>query len=165
MGVNSVIDAFVIPINMTAESLDRLSRGDIPDMSVEEYRGDFNRINRNLNMLIDATAAVTKIAENVAQGESVKDLGERSPIDKMMKALRSMTNELNGVLAETRRILHAVEQGDLNVRGNPAVFKGGWRDLVVGINDLVDALNKLFAEQAQTEQALKRPMTSSRQKS
>ncbi|MBW2096073.1 MAG: hypothetical protein JRI80_14410, partial [Deltaproteobacteria bacterium] len=53
-GVNDLIDAFVGPINVTAEYVDRISKGDIPEKITDEYKGDFNEIKNNLNMLIDA---------------------------------------------------------------------------------------------------------------
>ena len=53
IGVNAVLDAFVEPINTTAQYIDRISRGDIPGNITTEYRGDFNLIKNNLNLLID----------------------------------------------------------------------------------------------------------------
>ncbi|MCD4715562.1 MAG: PAS domain-containing protein, partial [Desulfobacterales bacterium] len=48
-GVNDVVDAFVAPINVTAEYVDRISKGDIPEPITDEYKGDFNEIKNNLN--------------------------------------------------------------------------------------------------------------------
>ncbi|MDR3540355.1 MAG: MCP four helix bundle domain-containing protein, partial [Desulfosporosinus sp.] len=40
-GVNDLIDAFVGPINVTAEYVDRISKGDIPPKITDNYNGDF----------------------------------------------------------------------------------------------------------------------------
>ena len=53
-GVNRLIDAFVAPINVTAEYVDRISKGDIPPKITDTYNGDFNEIKNNLNSCIDA---------------------------------------------------------------------------------------------------------------
>lgn len=51
--VNNLIDAFVGPINVTAEYVDRISKGDIPPRITDIYLGDFNEIKNNLNNCID----------------------------------------------------------------------------------------------------------------
>ena len=48
-GVNKLIDAFVGPINVTAEYVDRISKGDIPPKITDTITGDFNEIKNNLN--------------------------------------------------------------------------------------------------------------------
>ena len=52
-GVNNLFDAFVGPINVTAEYVDRISKGDIPPKITDTYNGDFNEIKNNLNACID----------------------------------------------------------------------------------------------------------------
>ncbi|MCP4401566.1 MAG: cell wall metabolism sensor histidine kinase WalK, partial [bacterium] len=64
--MNTVIDAFVAPLNMTAGSLDRIAKGDIPDTITEEYKGDFNQVKNNLNTLIDAMNEITQLAKGMA---------------------------------------------------------------------------------------------------
>ena len=51
--MNKLIDAFVAPINVTAEYVDRISKGDIPPKITDNYNGDFNEIKNNLNACID----------------------------------------------------------------------------------------------------------------
>ena len=54
---------------MSAEYVDRISKGDIPPKITDTYNGDFNEIKNNLNTCIDAvnalvadTALLTKAA-------------------------------------------------------------------------------------------------------
>ena len=49
-GVNDLINAFVAAINVTAEYVDRISKGDIPRKITDVYNGDFNEIKNNLNL-------------------------------------------------------------------------------------------------------------------
>eukprot|EP01156_Anaeramoeba_ignava_P019321 Anaeramoba_ignava/a95489_7.p1 GENE.a95489_7~~a95489_7.p1 ORF type:complete len:315 (+),score=32.69 a95489_7:62-1006(+) len=51
-GVNGIIDAFTAPINLTAEYVDRISKGDLPPLITDKYYGDFNEIKNNLNQCI-----------------------------------------------------------------------------------------------------------------
>ena len=51
--MNVLMDAFVGPIHVTAEYVDRISKGDIPPKITDTYNGDFNEIKNNLNACID----------------------------------------------------------------------------------------------------------------
>ena len=99
-GINTVIDAFVAPITMTARSLDRIAKGDIPDTITEDYQGDFNEIKTNLNTLIET---------------------------------------MRGVLQEMNGLIQAIQAGKLDIRGRADQFVGDWRELVVGVNNVIDA--------------------------
>ena len=52
-GINDALDALISPLNVAAEYVDRLSKGDTPEKITEEYHGDFNIIKNNLNNLVD----------------------------------------------------------------------------------------------------------------
>ena len=97
VGVDNVINAFVKPLTMTAESLDRIAKGDVPDTITEDYKGDFNEIKNNLNMLIDAMHDITRLAEEMAEGNLTVDVKERSSQDTLMQALNTMVQRLREV--------------------------------------------------------------------
>ncbi|MEZ5336476.1 MAG: PAS domain-containing protein [Methanolobus sp.] len=50
----TALDAVIGPLNVTAEYVDRISKGDIPEKITDDYNGDFNEIKNNLNQCIDS---------------------------------------------------------------------------------------------------------------
>jgi len=54
VGMNKTLDAVIGPLNVAAEYVDRISKGDIPQKITDSYNGDFNDIKNNLNACIDA---------------------------------------------------------------------------------------------------------------
>jgi len=54
VGVNKTLDAVIGPLNVAAEYVDRISKGDVPAKITDTYNGDFNEIKNNLNSCIDA---------------------------------------------------------------------------------------------------------------
>jgi len=48
-GVNQTLDAVIGPLNVSAEYVDRISKGDIPPKITDKYNGDINEIKNNLN--------------------------------------------------------------------------------------------------------------------
>jgi len=70
---NTLIEAFVEPIETTADYVEKISAGNIPAKISKEYFGDFNKIKNNLNGLIDNLN--TLIAEMNTMSEQ-HDLGD-----------------------------------------------------------------------------------------
>ncbi|MGI6120482.1 MAG: MCP four helix bundle domain-containing protein, partial [Desulfosporosinus sp.] len=53
-GINDTMDLVIGPLNVAAEYVDRISKGDTPPKITDSYNGDFNEIKNNLNNCIDA---------------------------------------------------------------------------------------------------------------
>ena len=51
-GVNAILDAVITPLNVAANYVDRISKGDMPPQITDTYHGEFNTIKNNLNALI-----------------------------------------------------------------------------------------------------------------
>ncbi|MGO8759035.1 MAG: methyl-accepting chemotaxis protein, partial [Terracidiphilus sp.] len=62
-GVNDTLDAVIGPLNVAAEYVDRISKGDIPPKITDSYNGDFNEIKNNLNNCIDGLGGLVKTEE------------------------------------------------------------------------------------------------------
>jgi methyl-accepting chemotaxis protein len=53
-GFNKTLDAVIGPLNMAADCVDKISKGNIPNKITDTYNGDFNILRNNLNECIDA---------------------------------------------------------------------------------------------------------------
>jgi methyl-accepting chemotaxis protein len=71
-GVNDTLDAVIGPLNVAAEYVENISRGNIPARITDSYNGDFNTIKNNINTLIEKLSEVVgnikSAADNVASG-------------------------------------------------------------------------------------------------
>jgi methyl-accepting chemotaxis protein len=103
-GVNAILDAVISPLNVAANYVDRISKGDMPSQITDTYHGEFNNIKNNLNTLIVAMEDVTRAAEEIAQGNLTVVIRERSGEDKLMQALISMVSGLTRTVTEIRTI-------------------------------------------------------------
>ena len=111
MGINNVIAAFVAPFTVAASHIARIAKGDIPEPLKEEYQGDFNTLQHNVNGLIDAMNEITDIAEAIAIGNLSVTARERSEHDRLMQALNAMIRALTEVVA----LAEAIADGNLMV--------------------------------------------------
>src|SRR5579872_1696640 len=103
-GVNSILDAVITPLNVSANYVDRISKGDVPPQITDTYHGDFNLIKNNLNTLITAMNDITHAADEISRGNLMVAIHERSPQDKLMQALAAMVKDLTRTVTEIRGI-------------------------------------------------------------
>ena len=110
-GLNRLIEAFVQPINVTADYVDRISKGDIPEKITATYYGDFNETKNNLNLLIDAMNKATDLAKEIANGNLQLRVEQRSANDGLMQALSTMVQNLTRVVADVKAAADNVTAG------------------------------------------------------
>ena len=110
-GVNQTLDAVIGPLNMAADYVDRISKGNMPPVITDHYNGDFNAIKTNLNMLIEATNSITVNAREVARGNLMVELKKRSDHDELMESLQNMVTKLKEVVLEVQSAADNVAAG------------------------------------------------------
>ena len=114
-GVNAILDAVITPLNVSANYVDRISKGDIPPQITDTYQGEFNTIKNNLNTLIVAMNDITRAAEEIAQGNLTVTLRERSAQDKLMQALAAMVAGLTRTVTDIRSIAGEVSSASQSI--------------------------------------------------
>ncbi len=146
LGLNSLIDGLVRPIELTGDCIRRIGRGEIPEPLEDPSlaRGDFNAIQTDLNRLIAATRDLTGLAEAIARGDLAIRARERSPDDRLMAALNTMVQQLQAVSDAIQGVIQAVEAGDLGFRAPTDAFSGGWGELLAGTNGVIEAFMNSF---------------------
>jgi methyl-accepting chemotaxis protein len=107
-GVNDTLDAVIGPLNVAADYVDKISKGEIPPPITETYNGDFNAIKNNLNVLVAAMNDITAAAEEIASGNLTVSLRTRSAQDKLMQALSAMVAGLTQTVSDVRAIASEV---------------------------------------------------------
>ncbi len=110
-GVNRTLDAVIGPLNVAAQYIERISKGDIPSEIVDSYNGDFNEIKNNLNILINAMNNISNLSQEIAKGNLTVRVQKRSEEDELMGALAIMVGKLIGVVNEVKTASRDMSQG------------------------------------------------------
>ncbi len=110
-GINDTLDAVIGPLNVAAEYVDRISKGDIPPAITDNYNGDFNAIKNNLNVLITAMNDITKAAQEISRGNLLVTIRERSAQDQLMQALKAMLEKITEVVTNVQVAADQVASG------------------------------------------------------
>ncbi len=86
----------------------------------------------------EVIAASRKLAEG--RFEEVIAIRRRDEIGDLARAFREMQGVLDRVLRETARLFDAFRDGKMDVRGDAMGFHGSFRQLVLGINNVIDVV-------------------------
>ena len=97
-GVNNTLDSVIGPLNVAADYVDKISKGDIPAKITDTYNGDFNTIKNNLNRCIDAVNAMVADAALLAKAAVDGKLATRADASKHQGDFRKIVEGVNNTL-------------------------------------------------------------------
>lgn len=139
-GINDSIGNLIRPLNVAADYIDRLAKGENPPKIIDNYSGDFNKIKNNVNSLIDATITASQIAIDISNGNLNNKVVPRSEEDELMKALKVMTDSIKSLADDAQNMSANAVKGELEFRSDVTIHKGDFRKIVEGLNATLDAV-------------------------
>jgi methyl-accepting chemotaxis protein len=151
-GVNETLDAVIGPLNVAANYVDRISKGDIPAKITDSYNGDFNTIKNNLNTCIEAVNKLVADANMLSKAAVDGRLETRADATQHQGDFRKIVNGVNetldaivGPINEVRRIMSALEVGDLT-QNVAKEYLGDFKLLKDAVNNTVAKLADTVAQ-------------------
>ena len=94
-GINATLNSVVGPLNVSADYVDKISKGNIPAKITDNYNGDFNTIKNNLNQCIDALNGLTEEMARMSDAHNAGDIDAVIPVEKFENAYRTMARGVN----------------------------------------------------------------------
>ena len=147
--VNNLVDAFVGPINLTAEYVERISKGDMPEKITDEYKGDFNLIKNNINELIKAFSLITEAAETMAKGDMTVEIQPRSENDLLLKSLSKMVATLNDSLGQVNVAVEQIAAGAGQVSDSAQALSQGATEQASSLEEITSSMNEIGSQTKQ----------------
>lgn len=97
-GVNNTLDAVIGPLNVAADCVESISKGDIPANIADTYYGDFNNIKNNLNTCIDAVNRLVSDANMLSHAASEGRITTRADAIQHQGDFRKVVEGVNATL-------------------------------------------------------------------
>ncbi|HMA62831.1 MAG TPA: methyl-accepting chemotaxis protein [bacterium] len=146
---NQLINAFVKPINVTAEYVDRIGKGDMPEKITEEYKGDFKEIKNNLNQCIDSINGMITEVKGLTQDATQGKLESRGQADQFTgdyrKIIVGFNNTLDAIidpLNVAADYINRIGQGEIPEKITTD-YQGDLNEIKASINSAIDGLKGL----------------------
>ena len=151
-GVNDTLDAVIGPLNVAANYVDQISKGDIPAKITDTYNGDFNTIKNNLNTCIDAVNALVADAGVLAKAAVEGELATRADATKHQGDYRKIVEGVNetldaviGPLNVAANYVDQIAKGDIPAKITDT-YNGDFNAIKNNLNTCIDAVNALVAD-------------------
>ncbi len=144
-GINDTLDAVIGPLSVAAQYVEQISRGSVPPEITEEYRGDFNAIKTNLNVLVAAMNEITALASEIADGNLTVTVQERSADDTLMRALRRMVDGLTDVVANIQRVANHVTNGSQEMSASAEELSQGATEQSASVEEVSSSMEQMAA--------------------
>jgi methyl-accepting chemotaxis protein len=148
-GVNKTLDAVIGPLNVSAEYVDRISKGDIPPKITDTYNGDFNEIKNNLNTCIDALSRVVADGVGLTQNMLEGKLAARADAAKHQGDFRKVIEGFNLTLDNVIKPLNVsaeyvdrISKGDIPPKITDT-YNGDFNEIKNNLNTCIDAISAM----------------------
>ena len=146
------LDAVIGPLNVAAEYVDRIAKGNIPSKITDNYNGDFNEIKLNLNMCIDAVNSLVSDANMLADAAVAGKLSVRADANKhqgdFKKIIQGVNNTLDSVIGPLNiaaEYVDRIAKGDIPAKITDN-YNGDFNEIKLNLNTCIDAVNALIGD-------------------
>ncbi|KJS01733.1 MAG: hypothetical protein VR65_08290 [Desulfobulbaceae bacterium BRH_c16a] len=151
-GVNDTVTNIVGPLMMTADYVDKVSKGIIPPDITESYKGQYNIIKGNLNnmvkMMNDLLAQTDMLIRAAADGELDKRADATLFVggwNKLVSGINDTVSNIVGPLMVTADYVDKVSKGIIPP-GITESYKGQYNIIKDNINSMVEKLGEVVTE-------------------
>jgi len=144
--INLTLNNISTPIN---EALRVMGRMEINDMShkveIEGLKGDYLKLANGINSVRGKIEKVVDTLANIAAG-SLSDeeyyikTGKRSEQDHLIPSFITVIQAIKLLIKDANALAQAGQDGRLDVRANANAHQGAYQEIVVGMNNFIEAV-------------------------
>jgi methyl-accepting chemotaxis protein len=126
-----------------------IAEGDLSVNVEVEGEDEISELQSSFKSIIDSSLKQAKIIDDVSKGNINIEISPRSSNDIIFINLKKVVDTLKYLLEETKKLTDHALKGDIHIRGNHDVLSGHYKDLVIGINNILDAISVPLNESMQ----------------
>ena len=148
-GFNKTLDGIIRPLKVSAEYMERISQGDIPEKITDEYYGDLNEIKNNINRCIDAVDALIEDAGMLSEAAVEGRLSVRADASRhggdFAKIIDGVNHTLDSVIGPLNIAADYIDQigkGEIPPEITDTYY-GDFNEIKHSINACIEGLGAL----------------------
>jgi|GEM_PF-267176 len=141
IGLTIIIAKNIVkPIKRLSRVADSLAAGDISVDVNTSSSDEIGDLSRSMNAMVSNIQLQAGLAQKIAAGDLSTTIKPASDADVLSIAMNGIVESVSGLVAEAGMLSNAAIEGKLDTRGNADQFEGGFRDIVTGVNNTLDAV-------------------------
>ncbi|OPY32881.1 MAG: Sensory rhodopsin I transducer [Methanoregula sp. PtaU1.Bin006] len=129
------------PIEQVATNLKELSKGHLGNRLKLSRKDEVGEMAATMDQFSDDLQNnVIGTMKKIADGDLSSEMKAKDAQDEITPALMTTVSSLRALVAEANMLSNAAVSGQLSTRGHAEKFKGGYRDVITGINQTLDGV-------------------------
>ena len=133
--------SITVPLVEVVNNLKELKKGHLNSRLHIERKDEIGEMARTLNSYDDCMQKwIIGTLKKIAEGDLSTDLKAADVSDETITALNTTTHAIRDMVTEANKLSIAAVEGKLSVRGDATKFKGGYWEIIAGINKTLDSV-------------------------
>ena len=138
-----IATSITAPLSVATSTLAEIATGDtsskIPS-AVMNRSDEVGDLMKSLHSVVDNIKTQANVAQEIAAGNLSTDVKPRSEKDVLANSMTLVVDTLRKLVAETAEMTTAAVDGRLYTRCHPENFRGGYKEIMNGVNGILDSL-------------------------
>ncbi|WP_303867630.1 methyl-accepting chemotaxis protein [Acetobacterium wieringae] len=137
-----IAHTFCRPITRVKEVADQVALGKVEldlEITAHDELGD---LMKTFETIIQNNKDLAETAKRMAQGDFGVEIIPRSADDVLASSMIAVRQEMNRVHDAIVKFGHAATDGQLNYRGNTNEYAGGYKDMIISLNNVINTFVK-----------------------
>jgi methyl-accepting chemotaxis protein len=148
-GVNTMLDAILLPIGEGNRVLGLIRGGNLREKVEIACKGDHAKMKDAINGVHDWLTELIAFVTKIANGDMSAAMAKASDADQIHEWLVLMKSNIHGLVEEVDVLTKAAVEGKLTIRADASKHQGEYRKIVQGFNGTLDAVIRPFNMAAQ----------------
>ena len=141
-----MINGVTRPVEEMTRAAAKIAEGDIRQKIEHKGEDEVGVLAESFRKLLVYVNEVAEGVHALSVGDVSREVKARSSADLLAKNFGQAQEALRGMLTESSALISAAQQGELSQRADASRFQGGYRDLVKGMNGVLEAVEKPVME-------------------
>ncbi|NCD32761.1 MAG: methyl-accepting chemotaxis protein [Spartobacteria bacterium] len=142
---NHTLDNIARPVEEVQQVLAKVAVNDLSQKMSEDYQGEYLKIAEAMNEAQARLTGIQNTCVNIAKGDlsdlpDYQELGSCSEADQLVPSFIEMMEAIQHLVDDANGLAEAGVTGNLDFRVDTAPHKGAYREAVVGMNNVLDAV-------------------------
>ncbi|WP_026882768.1 HAMP domain-containing methyl-accepting chemotaxis protein [Clostridium akagii] len=142
------------PIKKLVDYADRIALGDVEIKITGESKDEIGTLMIAFRKMVANIYENSVYAERISKGDFSVEINPKSDKDVLAKSMILVVEAVSRLEAETNMLTKTAIDGKLSTRGDVTKFNGGYKSIVEGLNNILDAVVEPIKEASQVLQEM-----------
>jgi len=137
---------FSRPLNEITVAAQRIAEGNTQVAIAHESDDELGLLANSFRAMATTLVGKEKVIEQISMGDLKVEVPLAGERDGLGHAMANLRNTLESLTSLIRSLVEAARDGRLSTRGEADQYQGGYREIVAGLNDTLDAVLRPIQE-------------------